>query len=232
MKFLSILLMLFSMFTNKASTPETNLFYLVKTPVLTDKPAPLLLLLHGYASNEADLFSFANALPSKYLVVSARAPLTVGSDAYAWYNVTFKDGKPVYNFDESEQSRLKIISFIETLKERYNIDSNEIYLCGFSQGAIMSYSVGLTRPDLIKGIAVMSGRMLEEIKYQAAPIDSLKKLKIFISHGSSDQTLPLQYAKDANAYLQSIGLLPSFKIYPDGHTISKPMLDDLVKWLN
>ena len=116
-------MLLFSMFTNKASTPETNLFYLVKTPVLNDKPAPLLLLLHGYASNEADLFSFANALPSKYLVVSARGPLTVGSDGYAWYNVTFKDGKPVYNFDVSEQSRLKIISFIETLKERYIVVS-------------------------------------------------------------------------------------------------------------
>jgi phospholipase/carboxylesterase len=53
---------------------ELSLEYKVREPkILLDKN-PLLLLLHGYGSNEDDLFSFASELPDEYFVISARAP--------------------------------------------------------------------------------------------------------------------------------------------------------------
>ena len=54
----------------------------------------------------------------------------------------------------------------------------------FSQGSIMVYSVGLTVPEKIKGIAIMSGRLLEEVKPIINQKNKLKNLKIFISHGT------------------------------------------------
>ena len=212
-------------------TNETMVLkYLIREPKIKSKNPPAIILLHGVGSNEHDLFSLANTLPDKYMVISARAPITLGSNSFAWYQVDFSTGKPVYNSHEEEKSRALLINFIEQLKEKYALDANEIYLCGFSQGGIMSYSVALTRPDLVKGIAVMSGRLLEEIKPQIKPTVKLQQLKVFISHGQNDNTLPYHYANDAKAYLTTLKINPSFNNYVAGHEINAAMLNDLINW--
>ena len=208
-----------------------SLQYLIREPKVKSQHPPLIILLHGVGSNMEDMFSFANQLPDKYLVVSAQAPIRLGGNRFAWYQVDFLTGKPVFNFEQAENCRNIIISFIEELKEKYAVDSNEVYLCGFSQGAIMSYSVALTRPDLVKGVASMSGRLLDEIKPQIVEKEQLSHLKIYISHGSTDNTLPIQYAINANSFLQTLGLSPTFKQYNAGHTINIEMLNDLLNWL-
>lgn len=208
-----------------------SLQYLLREPKVKSQHPPLIILLHGVGSNMEDMFSFANQLPDKYLVVSAQAPIQLGGSRFAWYQVDFSTGKPVFNFEQAENSRNIIINFIEELKDKYAVDSNEVYLCGFSQGAIMSYSVALTRPDLVKGVASMSGRLLDEIKPQIVEKEQLSHLKIYISHGSTDNTLPIQYAINANSFLQTLGLSPTFKQYNAGHTINIEMLNDLLNWL-
>jgi phospholipase/carboxylesterase len=208
-----------------------SLQYLIREPKVKSAHPPLLILLHGVGGNQEDLFSFANQLPDKYLVISAQAPIQLGGKRSAWYQVDFSTGKPIFNFEQEQISRKIIIRFIEELKEKYAVDSNEVYLCGFSQGAIMSYSVALTRPDLVKGIACMSGRLLEEIKPQIVVKEKISHLKVYISHGSTDNTLPIQYAINANSFLQTLGLSPTLKQYDAGHIINNEMLNDLLNWL-
>jgi len=220
MKIVMATILFFSSMTSNANDTSTVLQYLVREPKTKSEHPPVIILLHGVGSNEADLFSFANQLPEKYLVISARAPISLGGNSFAWYQVDFSTGKPVFNFQQEEESRSTLIKFISQIKEKYSANSDEIYLCGFSQGAIMSYSIGLTRPDLAKGIAVISGRLLEEIKPIIASKEKLQSLKVYISHGSGDSTLPIQYAKDANAFLKSLNINPSFKEYQAGHEIN------------
>ena len=217
--------------TTQAGDTKIALQYLVREPKIKSEHPPVLFLLHGIGSNEEDLFSFADRLPGKFLVISVRAPIHLGGNSFAWYEMNFSTGKPVFNFQQEEVSRAALIKFIQQIKEKYSADGSEIYLCGFSQGAIMSYSIGLTRPDLIRGMAIMSGRLLEEIKPLIASKEKLKTLKIFISHGTNDSTLPVQYARDANAYLKSLNINASYREYTDGHTINGEMLADLVNWL-
>ena len=164
MKIILVSVLIFVSMISRANFTTTDLHYLVREPKIKSMHPPVIFLLHGVGSNEEDLFSFANQLPEKYLVISARAPISLGGNSFAWYQVDFSTNKPVFNFEQEEKSRTIIINFIEQLKEKYSFNEKEIYLCGFSQGAIMSYSVALTKPGLIKGIAVMSGRLLEEIK--------------------------------------------------------------------
>lgn len=216
----------------KTSDVPNSLRYLVKHPKTESGKTPLVILLHGVGSNEKDLFSFANQLPGNFMVVSARAPFEIGKDSYAWYEVDFSTGKPVINKDNAEKSRNTIIQFIDELKKKYTFDDSQIYLCGFSQGAIMAYSVGLTRPDKIKGIAVMSGRLLEEVKPLIKPSASLKNLNVFISHGTNDNVLGVHYARESVTYLHTLGVNPYFKEYTEGHTISNAMLTDLINWLS
>lgn len=75
-----------------------------------------------------------------------------------------------------------------------DFDEDQVYLMGFSHGGIMSYSVAMTELEKIKGIAVMIGRLLPEVKSLVADEDRLKKLKIFVSHGMQDSVLKFQYA--------------------------------------
>jgi phospholipase/carboxylesterase len=207
--------------------------YLVREPKtkLTKKP-PMLLLLHGVGSNENDLMSFSENLPPEFLIISARAPFPLGGQSFAWYEVDFSTGKPVFNTEQAEKSRTIIIQFINQLKEKHNFDDQQVYLAGFSQGGIMAYSVGLTRPDKIKGIAVLSGRLLEEVKPKIASKEKLKELKILISHGKADEMLGFHYANSATQYLNSIGLKPELKEYNVGHTITPEILSGLNSWLN
>ncbi|HWZ23529.1 MAG TPA: hypothetical protein VNW06_12790 [Cytophagaceae bacterium] len=210
---------------------ESILHSVVRLPKLESENPPLLILLHGFGSNEQDLFSFADKLPDRFLVISLRGPYTIGKDSYAWFHVDFSKGKPVAELDEASKSSLLILQFIEQLKTQKKFDNKQIYLCGFSQGAIMSYSIGLTNPDKIKGILTMSGRILENIKSYVKVTDKLKELKIFITHGTKDNVLVIEYARESYAYLKQLGLNPTYKEYNEEHTISNAMFADMIEWL-
>ena len=75
--------------------------YIVRQPrnSTQDNP-PLLLLLHGYGSNENDLFSFANHLHPSLLVVSLRAPYALPMMGYAWYSINFDAEQGKWSDDE------------------------------------------------------------------------------------------------------------------------------------
>lgn len=211
--------------------PQASLQYLVRKPNTDIASPPLLLLMHGVGSNEQDLFSLAQYLPDNFLVISARGPLTIGPNSFAWFEVNFSTGVPVINYVQAENSRNTIIEFIESLKTQHSFNEKEIYVGGFSQGGIMSYSVGLTRPDLMKGIAIMSGRLLKEVRLQIASPDKLSKLKVYISHGTADNVLDIEYAREANAYLKTIGIHSAYKEFEAGHSVSNEMVLSLIEWL-
>lgn len=232
MKLLSTFILFIALaFTSFAQKTTPSLYYIFKEPKIKSAKPPVIILMHGVGSNEKDLFSFANQLPDSFLIISLRAPIKSGNDSYAWYHLSFENGKPISNPIEAEASRLMIIDFINTLKSKHAFDEKRVYLCGFSQGSIMAYSVGLTVPEKIKGIAIMSGRLLEEIKPIIAGKDKLKNLKVFISHGTNDNVLPINNAREANTYLKQLGINATYKEYPEPHTISNAMFNDLLIWL-
>lgn len=226
-----ILISIFSFTFMNSTIKNTKLFYLVRQPKIKTANPPLLILLHGVGGNEQNLFSFAPNLPENFVVVSARGPLTFGPNSFAWFQVDFSTGKPQINEQQAENARQIIIDFIKDLKTEINFDDQQVYLMGFSQGGIMSYSVALTAPEKVKGIAVMSGRLLPEIKPLVAEEKSLQKLDVFISHGKQDQVLNYQYAIDALEYLKTKKLNPEFHSYEEGHTVNQQMFQDVNNWL-
>lgn len=232
MKLLSTIILFIALaFTSFAQKTTPSLYYIFKEPKIKSAKPPVIILMHGVGSNEKDLFSFANQLPDSFLVISLRAPITLSKDSYAWYHLSFENGKPISNPVEAETSRLMIIDFINNLKNKHAFNEKRVYLCGFSQGSIMAYSVGLTVPEKIKGIAIMSGRLLEEVKPMIASKDKLKNLKVFISHGTNDNVLSISNAREANSYLKQVGINATYKEYSEPHTISNAMFNDMLIWL-
>lgn len=193
---------------------------------------PLVIFLHGFGSNEEDLFGIKDALPSTWTYLSARAPMPVDPQGYRWFTKTPGDGDYNGETADLQRSAALIEDFVGKATAKYHTHSDRVFLVGFSQGAIMSYEVGLRKPALVRGIAALSGSVLPVLKAELKPSESLGKLAIFIGHGTFDQALPYASATQANEVLVGLGLTPEFHGYPGmPHTVSETEVQDLKAWL-
>lgn len=218
--------------TKISMTPSTaELEYLVRKPAVDTANAPVLILLHGFGSNEQDMFSFANRIPENWLVVSARGPISQGENRHSWYNVKMVNGKITIDFQEEEQSRQKVLGLIDHLVKTHKADKNRVVVAGFSQGAAMSLCTGLTEPEKVAGFAMFSGRFVEEIEPHISRSPALKNLHSFIAHGSGDTMLPIRYASENKAKLEQLGIPFVYSEDTTGHTISAKQFTDFLQWL-
>lgn len=212
---------------------ELSLKYIVKEPKNYSENTTLLLLLHGYGSNDQDLFSFAQELDENLLIVSAQAPLELGFNSYAWYTINFNtsQGGNFSDIPEAIKAREKIATFIDELQQLYNIQPSNTILLGFSQGTILGYSIALNYPDKVQKVIALSGYINEQLLPKNINIKDYQKLDFFISHGSSDQVIPISWAEKAPNFLHNLGIKTTFKTYPIGHGVSPPNFFDFKKWL-
>ena len=209
-----------------------SLQYVIKKPNNHNEKSPLLLLLHGYGSNEEDLFSFASELPDEYYIVSARAPFDLMYGSYAWYAINFDaDENKFSDIKQAKDSINIIVQFIDEIVEKYNIDVNKITLIGFSQGAILSYAIALSFPEKIQRVVAMSGYMNPEMMVNGFENNDFSKLKIFASHGTVDQVIPIDWARKSFAYLESLKVSITYKEYPVGHGVAPQNFFDFKKWI-
>ena len=209
-----------------------SLHYLVREPKIKLEKNPLLLLLHGYGSNEEDLFSFASELPENYFVISVRAPYDLQFGSYAWYAINFDaDENKFSDHEQAKKSRDSIASFLTELTDNYPIDKDNITLIGFSQGTILSYAVALSYPEKIKKVVALSGYLNMEIIKENFETNNFSNLKMFISHGTADQVIPVDWARKAAPILTNLGIENVYTEYPIGHGVAQQNFYDFKKWL-
>lgn len=209
-----------------------KLHHLVREPKIKLDKNPLLLLLHGYGSNEEDLFSFASELPEEYYVISARAPYDMMYGSYAWYAINFDaDENKFSDIGQARASRDIIASFIDELVANYAIDANNVTLIGFSQGSILGYSVALSYPEKVQRLVAMSGYLNTEMAVDDFAENDLTSLKIFASHGTVDQVIPVEWARNSIPVLEKLGIPVVYKEYPVGHGVAPQNFFDFKNWL-
>ncbi|WP_338647988.1 alpha/beta fold hydrolase [Flavobacterium sp. KS-LB2] len=209
-----------------------SLEYKIREPKIKLDKNPLLLLLHGYGSNEDDLFSFATELPEEYYIISARAPYDLQYGSYAWYAINFDaDQNKFSDHEQAKVSRDLIAGFIDQLIDNYPIDAQKVTLIGFSQGAILSYAVALSYPKKVQKIVAMSGYLNLEIVADDYLKNSFNNLKIFASHGTADQVIPVEWARKTPVIVEKLGINTTYKEYPIGHGVTPQNFYDFKNWL-
>ncbi|WP_405202053.1 alpha/beta hydrolase [Dokdonia sp. LLG6352-1] len=209
-----------------------SLEHIIQKPSITSSDkAPLLLLLHGYGSNEEDLFSFAEELPKNYFIISARAPIAMQPYGNAWYHISIDpDGVKSSDNDGARQSRDLIARFIDEAIETYDLDKHNVTLLGFSQGTILSYAVALTYPEKIKNVIGLSGYINEDIiGLKSNP--SYAHLNVYNSHGTVDQVIPIDAARKTPPYLEKVGINSTLSEFPVGHGVHPTNFYEFKKWL-
>lgn len=209
-----------------------SLEYRIREPKIKAEKNPVLLLLHGYGSNEDDLFSFSTELPEDYYIIAARAPFDLQYKSYAWYAITFDtDEKKFSDHIQARESRDVIAVFIDELVANFPIDSTKVTLIGFSQGAILSYAVALSYPEKVQRVVAMSGYLNQEIIKEDYLKNTFSNLDLFISHGTVDQVIPIEWGRKAKLFLENLGIKTTYKEYPIGHGVSPQNFYDFKNWL-
>ena len=144
---------------------ETSFFYLIKKPKNNTNKSPLVFLLHGFGSNEQDLFSFSPYLNPEATIVSLRAPIILFPNSYAWYNIYYSGSVKSYDKEAAKLIRDKLINEMDYFISKYDCDPNRITLIGFSQGAILAHAIA--QNSNIKNLIALSGYVDEELEQDA-----------------------------------------------------------------
>lgn len=204
--------------------------YLHQVPSAESSNPPVLFLIHGYGSHEGDLFSFARYLPKTYHIIALRAPIVLSEGSYAWYTITFdEDMNKWSNDEEGIQSRDLIQHNVKYHLDRINLTREQVDFLGFSQGAILSWALGLTYPKMIDKIMALSGffnpKLISDNK------DSKAALNCFSSHGIIDPVIPISHTREGIDLLREHGVSVTYKEYDAPHTISPDNFKDLMEWL-
>lgn len=203
----------------------------IKEPTNTNQEvAPLLIMLHGYGSNEEDLFSFSSELNTKLRIVSFRAPLNLSMGGYAWYSINFdEDQNKFSDLDQARSSMTLLKSEIEDLQKTYGNTNANTFLLGFSQGCILSMALGLNYPNTVSKIIGLSGYLMKELLPDS--FSDLSSIDIYNSHGSMDQVIPITWAENTAPFMEAHQISYVFETYPAGHGVNPQNFFSMRNWL-
>ena len=193
-----------------------------------DIKSPLIILIHGYGSNEKDLFSLIDYLPKEAYIISLRGPIELFNNSYAWYDIYVDANNKFYDHEGAKKIRDELYKFIDEIVKYPNIDSDNITLIGFSQGAILSHAISYSYPRKIKNIMALSGVIDEKIMKRA---DSKPKTNIYISHGTNDNMIDYHISRESLNFYKSKNIDFTFESYDQGHGINEKNLKSLIIWL-
>lgn len=200
-------------------------------PAPENQKPPLLLLLHGLGADENDLFGLAPFMDERFFIVSPRAPHTLPYGGFAWFELIIGPDGIGVSVKQFEQSRVLILKFIDELIAEHKLDPKRVFLCGFSQGAMMSLSAFLSEPQKFAAVVAMSGRAMPEMLPDAEDFDTLKDFPVFVTHGTYDQVLPVDNGRVTKEILSALPVDLEYKEYPMAHEISQESLQDVANWL-
>ena len=204
-----------------------DLQFIVREPENITPQTQLLVMLHGYGSNEEDLFSFRHDLPKDWIIVSFRAPRNSDYEGFAWYDIDFNNPDKFLDVDQAVDSMKLIMKSIDNLKHHYQLES-KTNIVGFSQGGVLTYAMTLTYPDYFHKVACLSSypdpKILKNIKGKK----EIQHLRFFVSHGSEDAVIPLDWGRKAADFLYELGAFFTFREYRTGHSVNQKNYIDLI----
>ena len=210
------------------------LSYVLLTPdgFRPDGSWPLVILMHGFGANMYDLPGLAGEIDSTgYVYAFPNAPYPLGGglsgNGYSWML-----GRPGVEApaDPSPSVEERLESLTAELMATTGAKAGNIVLGGFSQGAGMTLTHGLLRPDTFKGLIVMSGffRTADEVRPK---LPAQRTQPVFLAHGRKDQVVALEMGHETKSFLETAGYPVEYHEYDMPHSISNEELVDLCAWL-
>jgi phospholipase/carboxylesterase len=193
-------------------------------------PEGALVLLHGRGTSEHDLEPVMGVLdPERRLLgVTPRAPLTLPPGGAHWY-VTRRVGHP--DPDTFRTTLATASEWLDALLAEHGLGTDRLVLGGFSQGAVMAYSLGLgagrPRPA---GLIALSGFM-PRVEGFELDLDGLDGYPVALGHGTQDPIIGVEWGREARDRLEEAGAAVLYRETPMGHSVDPRYLAELAGWI-
>lgn len=179
-------------------------------------PYPVLLMLHGWTGDENSMWIFANRLPKDVLLIAPRGIyLSKSTGGYSWYAERTKPWPLINDFSEATEK------LYNTLREQNfpEGDFAKIHLVGFSQGAALAYTMTIMHPERVASLAGLAGFLPDN---SSAWLENakLQGLSVFIAHGTVDNLVPVERARESVELLEEAGASVTYCEDQVGHKLS------------
>ena len=193
-------------------------------------PEGALVLFHGRATSEDDLFPLLDELDPERRLLGAtpRGPLSLPPGGAHWYTVRqigFPDPETFH-----ATYRLAA-SWLDDLLAEHGVAHHRTVLGGFSQGTVMAYALGLGagRPTQA-GILALSG-FIPTVEGFELDLDRARGLPVAIGHGTYDPVIGVEWGRDARDRLSAAGAEVLYREYPMPHAVDPGFIPELREWL-
>jgi len=216
--------------TDLELTAEIKLYYDLYVPENTEKPASLLLAVHGYGAHKRYMMREARLIaPAGFVVASIQAPHQHFRPTDSGFKVGFGW---LTDFKSAESVALHhrfALRLIENLAEQQLINQQQIYLFGFSQACALNFRFAFTNPDAVRGVIGVCGGIPSDLEtneiYRSLAAD------VLYLYGDTDEFYPLQKFQDYERRLQNKLMNFQSKRYAAKHEITNEMREDMKDWL-
>jgi phospholipase/carboxylesterase len=183
---------------------------------------PLLVLLHGYASHEGDLFQLSPRLPLGPVIASVRAPISENG-GWAWFSFADR-GVAEPSPTEVEAATDALLSWLDGL------EFTSVSLLGFSQGAVVALQALRRRPDGFRSVTALSGFVAPGDSPGDEALASARP-PVFWGRGTFDRIIPESAIERTEAWLPSHSTA-TIRIYEKlAHSVSSDELSDVTAFL-
>lgn len=210
---------------------DLPLHYSLRLPRVHIRRPPLLVLLHGIGGNDRDFLDLMTTIDDRYCILSVRAPFSLTAGSATWFSIDRGSGVSLTNVPQAEYSREIVLKTIPEAAKQLKINPDQIFLFGFSQGAVIALGVFMTRPDLFAGILAVSGQLLPEIRSLMAPPGKFVNKPVLLLHGMQDAFYPLSLGRSTSALLATLPLKLEYHEYYMGHNLTQEVLTKAQEWL-
>ena len=191
------------------------------------RPARLLLLLHGWTGDENSMWVFVRNFSLDYWIVAPRAPHVAEPSGYSWRVPRAarasqpgplrpaRGGPSLEDFHSSADS---LIALVDDYAAQNQIDASQFDVIGFSQGAALTNVVALLYPERVRRAGVLAGFLPAESEslIEKRPLNGKP---FFVAHGTLDEMVNIEYARQSVEMLERAGAQVTYYEDEVGHKL-------------
>ncbi len=205
---------------------------------LSGETRSVVVFLHGYGANGADLLGLADPLAEHLpdtLFVAPDAPESCAGAPFGfqWFPIPWIDGSSEEEAARGMQSAAADLNaFLDAVLVDEDLLPEQMVLFGFSQGTMMSLHVAPRREDPVAGVVAFSGRLLQP---EVLADETVSRMPVLLVHGDADDVVPVQSLPQAAQALQDAAFTEVFAhimkgtahgIAPDGLSVALAFMRD------
>jgi len=183
-----------------------------------EKPARLLLMLHGYTGDENSMWVFAKDLPPNLWMIAPRAPHPSEMTGYSWRShLAGTFGRP--SLEQMIPAAEALVRLVDEYQASVGIEAETFDVMGFSQGAAMSNVLTFLYPQRIRKVGILAGFVPGGLEEYAARLPLAGK-SVFVTHGTRDEMVPIDRARASMEVLEQAGANLIYCEDEVGHKVS------------